>query len=154
MDGSSLSVWMVVLFLGMVAAILLGIINPYVPKSQKMKAKVLNSNDDLYYLVGFVYYKKHLSDFIFVIISTMTMLAVTVSFIIESFSKLAHWFGGGVFGIISTIILMFLGMSVIEVSLAMVGCVVEDTRIEAMKAFYEKHFRVMLLQEDEIVDPN
>ncbi|MBQ3474103.1 hypothetical protein IJH24_01605 [Candidatus Saccharibacteria bacterium] len=152
MPGDPLPVWMSIFLSGIILTIIVGFINPYVPKDQKDKAKELKSSEQREVEDYFIVYKVRIAESSYLYVIIIIVLASLVTFAMRDFSFVAlNYFGGGVLGYIIAGILTFAGVVLANFILMTVLVVVEDIAIEELKDFYQTHYDVITVSSEDLI---
>lgn len=142
MFGSSLPVWATIYLLGGILVVVLSMLNPYVPKSQKHKAEWEKRS--------IIYYKTHFAETFLLLIGVIISAAATVFFIIEDYSSLVESLSGGAVGYIGATLILIFGFFISQIVILIAIVVVEELTIEDMEKYYKRRYNATLLNADDL----
>jgi|GEM_PF-1549222 len=138
MAGSTLPIWVVVLVFGIAGLIAFGYCNVYVPKEEKRKAEEIAIARE----GGAIMIRTRVHEQWYVTLSIIISFGAVIAFCAEDFMPLAKHIGGGVFGFLLTLIIMFIGYCLAQVFTISAATAAHIAAVTEIQRYYMKKYEV------------
>ncbi len=147
MEGT-LPIWSIILVLGAGVLFSLGYVKPYISKENKAEIIAYAKNEN----IGkppVVIIRDHMTPAMSLALVIGIALASLILFIVETFGKMVQHFGGGFFGVLITIGLMFLLYSFSFIALLFLHLIGETVTSISFERLYRDRYGLQVKYESE-----
>lgn len=143
MAGSTLPIWVVILVFGIAGLIAFGHCNVYVPKEERKKAEEIAITRE----GGAIMIRTRVNEQWYVTSSLVISFCAVVAFCAEDFMPLARHIGGGVLGILLTLVIMFVGYCIAQVFMISAATAAHIAAVTEIQRYYMKRYEVFATME-------
>ena len=146
MSGSSLSIWAIILIVGVLTVFSMGCYNPFITKVDKERAKKLSKKENVPKDKCCIEMKFHFDGIAYVLATLTFSAAALISFLIEDFTYFKNtFFVSGFWGYVLAALSILAAMMVVDLVLLVIPMVAESKTVSSIANQYSRRYGVEVI---------